>query len=138
MLMKYQVPMTIGQRLLHAADARVGFLWLRALRLYKAIKHHRDIAVLADQDDRLLADIGITRSDVDHAIRLPLWRDPTEVLRQRASAARSGHLKSALMDWLSAGDRNRRALAELDESQLSGLSDLGRQVRHDMRQRASA
>ena len=90
MLMKCQAPTSPGQRLLQTADAIGGFLWSSTRQLYKTIKHRRDVSVLADQDDRLLADIGITRGDLRHAIRQPLWRDPTEVLRLRAGAARSG------------------------------------------------
>jgi len=90
MLMKYQAPTPPGQRLLQTADAFGGFLWSSARQLYKTIKHRRDVSVLADQDDRLLADIGITRDDLRHAIRQPPWHDPTEVLRRRAGAARVG------------------------------------------------
>jgi len=138
MLMKYHAPIPPGQRLLHTAGAIAGFLWSHTRELCKAIKHRRDMAVLANQDDRLLADIGLTRSDVHQAIRQPLWHDPTEVLRRRASAAHSGYLKCAVAHWQSADERNRRALAKLDDSQLSNLSDLGRRVRYDTRQRASA
>jgi uncharacterized protein YjiS (DUF1127 family) len=135
MLMKYQVPATRGQSLLHTADAALGFLRLHAERLCRAIQHRRDITGLVDQDDRLLADMGVTRNDVHHAIRQPLWHDPTEALRRHADAARSRNLKSTFMGWRSAGDQNCRALAELDDSELSSLSDLGRRVRHDAQQR---
>ena len=40
----------------------------------------------ADQDDCLLADIGLTRDDVRHAVAQPIWRDPTVTLQQRAGA----------------------------------------------------
>src|SRR5205807_9223616 len=55
MLMTYQAPTTHGQRLLHTTNAIVGFLWRHVAQLYQAIEHRRGIAVLADQDDRLLA-----------------------------------------------------------------------------------
>ena len=90
MLMKYQAPPSPAQWLLQTADAIGGFLWSSTRQLYKTIKHRRDISVLSDQDDRLLADIGITRGDLRHAIRQPLWRDPTEVLKRRAGAAPVG------------------------------------------------
>ena len=35
-------------------------------------------------DDRMLADIGLTRSDLRDAYAEPLWRDPTDVLAGRA------------------------------------------------------
>jgi uncharacterized protein YjiS (DUF1127 family) len=87
MLMKSSDPSITG-RLAQQADALFGFLWQHAKQLYKTIKHRREIASLANQDDHLLADIGLTRADVHHAIAQPLWRDPTETLRHRAAAAR--------------------------------------------------
>jgi uncharacterized protein YjiS (DUF1127 family) len=45
-----------------------------------AIKHRRELARLADLDDRMLADIGLRRSDLDAARSVPLWRDPTSIL----------------------------------------------------------
>jgi hypothetical protein len=38
----------------------------------------------------MLADIGLTRSDVRDAFSEPLWRDPTDLLTARA-AERRGH-----------------------------------------------
>ena len=49
-----------------------------------AIKHHRELAQLADRDDRMLADIGLTRGDLDDASSEPLWVDPTATLNERA------------------------------------------------------
>ena len=40
--------------------------------------------MLAGMDDRMLADIGLTRSDLRDAYAEPLWRDPTDVLAGRA------------------------------------------------------
>jgi uncharacterized protein YjiS (DUF1127 family) len=88
MLMNSLAPTTAGRRLAQQADALFGFLWQRAKQLYRAIKHRREIATLANQDDHLLADIGLTRADVHHASAQPLGRDPTETLRRRAAAAR--------------------------------------------------
>lgn len=113
MLMKSPMPMTAGQRLAHQADALLGFFWLQAMQFYKAIKHRRDIAPLADQDDRLLADIGLTRDDVRHSIAQPIWRDPSETLRRRAGST----------------ERNRRALAVLTDHEAGGLNELGQRVR---------
>jgi uncharacterized protein YjiS (DUF1127 family) len=64
----------------HAA----GTLALGAWRLVVAIKHRRrDLAYLAKFDDRMLADIGLTRSDLRDAYSEPLWRDPTGLLARR-------------------------------------------------------
>ena len=38
-------------------------------------------------------------------------------------------------NWRIGTDRNRRALAQLDDGQLSNLSEIGRQVRRDARWR---
>ena len=48
-----------------------------------AIKHHRELAQLADRDDRTLADIGLTRGDLYDASSVPFWVDPTPTLQER-------------------------------------------------------
>ena len=53
-------------------------------KLARAVKHRRDANMLASLDDRMLADIGLTRSDLRDAYAEPLWRDPTDVLAGRA------------------------------------------------------
>jgi len=113
MLMKSPMPTAAGQRLVHQADAFFGFLWLHAMQLYKTIKHRRDVAPLADQDDHLLADIGLTRDDVRRAIAQPIWRDPSEMLGRRAGST----------------ERVRRALAALTDHEAGSLSELGRRAR---------
>src|SRR5262245_29365579 len=65
-----------------AAIARAWVLALR--RIAQAWRNRRDAAALANLDDRMLADIGITRSDVRDALAEPLWHDPTDLLRTRA------------------------------------------------------
>jgi uncharacterized protein YjiS (DUF1127 family) len=59
------------------AVVRVG-RWLA-----DAWRHRRDAAALAAFDDRMLADIGLTRCDLNDALSEPLWRDPTIVLAHR-------------------------------------------------------
>jgi uncharacterized protein YjiS (DUF1127 family) len=57
---------------------------LRGLREFMRVLGHRlDAAPLAKLDDRLLADIGLVRSDLRDAFSRPLWRDPTAVLASR-------------------------------------------------------
>jgi uncharacterized protein YjiS (DUF1127 family) len=53
------------------------------------IKHRRELARLADLDDHMLADIGLTRSDLHLAHCEPLWRDPTSILERRISDRRA-------------------------------------------------
>ena len=65
-------------RALAAAVAR----WLR--QRVQAYRHRSHAAALAGFDDRMLADIGLTRSDVRDAFAEPLWQDPTELLRTRS------------------------------------------------------
>jgi uncharacterized protein YjiS (DUF1127 family) len=57
-------------------------LWL--WRFILLVKRRQELTRLAELDDRLLADIGITRHDLAAAGREPLLRDPTKLLAQRA------------------------------------------------------
>jgi uncharacterized protein YjiS (DUF1127 family) len=56
---------------------------LRAVsRIFTALKNRRQIAGLADLDDRALKDIGLIRSDIDAALTLPLHYDPSLHLKE--------------------------------------------------------
>src|SRR5215475_14409509 len=57
-------------------------------RVVVAIKHRRELAHLADFDERMLADIGVTRTDLRDAYSEPLWRDPSSMLARRAGGGR--------------------------------------------------
>jgi len=57
-------------------------------RLADAWSHRHDAATLAALDDRMLADIGLTRGDIRDALSEPLWRDPTSVLERRRGERR--------------------------------------------------
>jgi len=50
----------------------------------QALRHRREARVLAGLDRHMLADIGITRSDLADAFSSPFWEDPTALLRERA------------------------------------------------------
>jgi uncharacterized protein YjiS (DUF1127 family) len=56
--------------------------------LLRTLRNRADAAVLARVDDRMLADIGLTRGDVRDAFAEPIWRDPTNLLRARADERR--------------------------------------------------
>jgi uncharacterized protein YjiS (DUF1127 family) len=56
----------------------------RIRQLVRAYRNRSTATALAGFDDRMLADIGLTRSDVRDAFAEPLWQDPTELLRARA------------------------------------------------------
>lgn len=55
----------------------------------RAAKHRHDAAMLASLDDRMLADIGLTRGDLRDAFSQPLWQDPTAVLVSRVGERRA-------------------------------------------------
>jgi uncharacterized protein YjiS (DUF1127 family) len=59
-----------------------------ANRLLAPWRHRRDMALLARLDERALADMGLTRTDIRDAVSQPLWRDSTAVLADRRSDRR--------------------------------------------------
>ena len=77
------LPITVGA-LARAFAASVAFVtyWLK--QIARARRHRSEAAMLAGLDRRMLADIGITRSDVRDAFSEPFWEDPTTLLRERA------------------------------------------------------
>ena len=56
--------------------------WLK--QFARVRRHRRDAAMLAGLDRRMLADIGISRSDLQDAFSAPFWDDPTALLHDRA------------------------------------------------------
>jgi uncharacterized protein YjiS (DUF1127 family) len=52
------------------------------------VKNRHDAMRLAELDDRMLSDIGLSRSDLRDAYALPAWRDPSDVLARRAAERR--------------------------------------------------
>jgi uncharacterized protein YjiS (DUF1127 family) len=68
----------------------------RLSRIGRALKNRRAATALAGLDDHMLADIGITRSDLRDAYSEPLWHDPTDVLVGRV-AERRQRRRSALV-----------------------------------------
>ncbi|MDQ0316535.1 DUF1127 domain-containing protein [Amorphus orientalis] len=69
--------------------------WLVAA--HKAYKGRRALTRLMEADDRMLHDIGVTRDDVQQALRTPVTDDPSARLRVRA-VARRATLRSELAD----------------------------------------
>ena len=67
-------------RAIHATAALVT---ARLRQLAVAFRHRHDATALQRFDDRMLADIGLTRRDVREAFNEPLWRDPTDLLANR-------------------------------------------------------
>jgi uncharacterized protein YjiS (DUF1127 family) len=64
-------------------------------RFLERMKNRHDTMRLAGLDDRMLADIGLTRSDLRDAFAELPWRDPSDVLMRRAAERRVGR---GLMD----------------------------------------
>jgi len=66
--------------------ARRGFK-----RFLERMKKRHDAMRLAGLDDRMLADIGLTRGDLRDAFAELPWRDPSELLARRAAERRTRH-----------------------------------------------
>ena len=71
-----------------AMEAAIALL-RHARRIAAALKHRRELARLACLDDRMLADIAVLRSDLDTALRAPLWQDPSSILAERVRFRRA-------------------------------------------------
>jgi uncharacterized protein YjiS (DUF1127 family) len=61
-----------------------GSLVSRVLRVFHNWRARRDIARLETFDDHMLADIGLTRGDVEWASHLPLSSNATTALESRS------------------------------------------------------
>jgi uncharacterized protein YjiS (DUF1127 family) len=67
----------------------------RVRHVCEVLRNRRDAAVLASFNERMLADIGLTRSDLRDAFAEPPWRDPTAVLVTRAQERRTARRRGA-------------------------------------------
>jgi uncharacterized protein YjiS (DUF1127 family) len=65
-------------------DDRIGNRSLFS-RLFHNWKARREVSQLAGFDDFMLADIGVSRADVEWASHLPLTTDATEALEQKTT-----------------------------------------------------
>lgn len=70
----------------HAADNAVAFPALR--RILANWSRRRKLRGIEDLDDRLLADIGLSRSDLGDVLNLPLSLDPIAELNRRSRRKR--------------------------------------------------
>jgi uncharacterized protein YjiS (DUF1127 family) len=68
-------------------------LWSPVAALVRAYKHRHDIRLLNEFDDRMLADIGLTRGDLRDAVAEPAWRDPSALLTQRVRSRRAARAR---------------------------------------------
>ena len=76
--------------------AMAGSLVVRVREVAQTFKNRRDAASLAGLDDRMLADIGLTRGDLRDAYSEPVWRDPTAVLVSRVHERRVNRRRTGL------------------------------------------
>ena len=67
--------------------------WLK--QLSRARRHRREANVLAGLDRNMLADIGLTRADLNDALSGAFWEDPTALLRERAIERRLYRVRPA-------------------------------------------
>ena len=65
-----------------------GTVALRVVNFLRAVKARHEMDRLVGFDDRMLADIGLTRGDLRDAVAEPLWRDPTAILVARSRERR--------------------------------------------------
>lgn len=73
----------------HAARVVVARMGERAQAFFVSITRRRQIEALGALDDRMLADIGVTRADLEEAARWSLWGDPGERLAEIAEERRA-------------------------------------------------
>jgi uncharacterized protein YjiS (DUF1127 family) len=90
-------------RLPASAMRKVGSMLAAALlrrlrRFARAWRHRRDLELVASFDDHMLADIGLTRGDLNDAIAERRWRDPTALLAERVCERRVGRATTVLAD----------------------------------------
>jgi uncharacterized protein YjiS (DUF1127 family) len=78
------------------ANAIAGIVVDRARQVSRFFKNRHDATTLAGLDDRMLADIGLTRGDVRDAFSEPVWRDPTAILVSRANERRINRRRTGL------------------------------------------
>ena len=73
-----------GSTLLRGLASLVALLvnWFKLM--VRTRRHRREANALAGLDRRMLADIGISRADLNDAFSGPFWADPTALLRERA------------------------------------------------------
>ena len=75
------------------ATRKTGFafagLWQAAVSLYRRYRNRRQVLELADFNDNLLADIGLTRSDISDAMRGGAFDDHSRDLARVAMLRRT-------------------------------------------------
>lgn len=73
-----------------AAIEAAGLLW-------QAVAGRLAVRRLLAVDDRMLADIGLNRSEVASALTAPLWNDPSQRLVEVVDSKRHGRRRGRLV-----------------------------------------
>jgi uncharacterized protein YjiS (DUF1127 family) len=88
-MMGIGIALKIGPRLAAAVGRTVGVGLHRIKGIVRALAHRSEIRQLSALDDRMLKDIGLSRSDVVGALSEPLLKDPSTVLLVRSVERRA-------------------------------------------------
>ncbi len=81
--------LTAASPVTRALNSVAGVVAFSLFSIVRAIKNRHDARMLAGLDERMLKDIGLTRSDLRDAYAEPIWRDPTTILVERAGERRA-------------------------------------------------
>lgn len=92
------LPLAAGT-LTRVLSAAINVVFVSVKSAGRAARHRRDAQMLAGLDRRMLADIGLTRSDVQDAFAAPLWQDPTALLSERAIERRINRARMRVVLW---------------------------------------
>jgi uncharacterized protein YjiS (DUF1127 family) len=105
-------------QLAHPLAAVAAMVARRVRRFVTGWRHRRDAAVLSRADERVLADLGLSRGDLNDAFSGPPWEDPTTLLRARALERRlrrhhvsHGFVPPSLAPLSAPADADRRPIA---------------------------
>ncbi len=80
-----------GGVLVRAFVALLAMVTRSVKKLLRVRRNWSEASTLANLDRRMLADMGITRADLQDAFSEPFWEDPTALLRERALERRLNH-----------------------------------------------
>ncbi len=83
-------------QLVRMVNAVAGIVVARTREFFQLIKNRHDAAALAGLDERMLADIGLTRGDLRDAYSEPVWRDPTAILVSRVHERRINRRRAGI------------------------------------------
>jgi uncharacterized protein YjiS (DUF1127 family) len=94
--MNRHAPIPLGSSKRRAFVRALGGLLRWVVGIARALEHRREVRSLAELDERMLKDIGLSRAEVDGALAEPLHRDPSLVLVR--SAERRSRIRAGIPD----------------------------------------